>query len=112
MAPSTATHDQFFPWLNVAANGDVGATWLDRRNDPSNLKYDAYLGGSANGGKSFPLNAKLTGVMSNPDDDGFGGSFMGDYTGNAISNTALYASWMDMRNGTFSQDYVGGYKLH
>lgn len=112
VAPSTATHDQFFPWLNVAANGDVGATWLDRRNDPSNLKYDAYLGGSANGGKSFPLNAKLTGVMSNPDDDGFGGSFMGDYTGNAISNTALYASWMDMRNGTFSQDYVGGYKLH
>ncbi|MGC2474834.1 MAG: sialidase family protein [Candidatus Sulfotelmatobacter sp.] len=112
VAPSTATHDQFFPWLNVAANGDVGATWLDRRNDPSNLMYDAYLGGSANGGKSFPLNAKLTSVMSNPNDDGFGGGFMGDYTGNTVAGSTLYASWMDMRNGSFSQDYLGGYKVH
>ncbi len=112
VAPASATHDQFFAWLNVAANGDIGATWLDRRNDPNNLLYDSYLGGSANGGASFPLNVKLTSVMSNPNDDGFGGGFMGDYTGNTIAGSTLYASWMDMRNGTFSQDYVGGYKVH
>jgi hypothetical protein len=112
VAPASATHDQFFAWLNVAANGDIGATWLDRRNDPNNLLYDSYLGGSANGGASFPLNAKLTSVMSNPNDDGFGGGFMGDYTGNTIAGSTLYASWMDMRNGSFSQDYVGGYKVH
>jgi hypothetical protein len=112
VAPASATHDQFFAWLNVAANGDIGATWLDRRNDPNNLLYDSYLGGSANGGASFPLNAKLTSVMSNTNDDGFGGGFMGDYTGNTIAGSTLYASWMDMRNGSFSQDYVGGYKVH
>jgi hypothetical protein len=112
VAPASATHDQFFPWLNVASNGAVGATWLDRRNDPNNVNYDAFVGGSTNGGASFPLNAKLTSVMSNPNDDGFGGGFMGDYTGNTISGSTLYASWMDMRNGSFSQDFVGGYKVH
>jgi hypothetical protein len=112
VAPSSATHDQFFPWINVASNGQIGATWLDRRNDPNNLLYDSFLGGSSNGGVSFPLNAKLTSVMSNPNNDGFGGGFMGDYTGNTIAGATLYASWMDMRNGSFSQDFVGGYKVH
>jgi hypothetical protein len=111
-APATATHDQFFPWINVASNGEIGATWLDRRNDPNNINYDAYLGGSTNGGGSFPLNAKLTSVMSNPFNDGFGGAFMGDYTGNTIIGATLYASWMDSRIGTFMQDEVGGYKVH
>jgi len=37
---------------------------------------------------------------------------MGDYTGNTIAGSTLYASWMDMRNGSFSQDFVGGYKVH
>jgi len=46
--------------------------------------------------------------MSNPLNDGFGGSFMGDYTGNAWDGATLYASWMDSRNGSFMQDEVGG----
>jgi len=112
VAPAAATHDQFFPWLNVAANGAIGATWLDRRNDPGNLLYDAYMGASINGATSFALNVKLTSVMSNPNNDGFGSAFMGDYTGNTIAGATLYASWMDMRNGSFSQDFVGGYKVH
>lgn len=112
VAPSSATHDQFFPWLNVAANGEVAVTWLDRRNDPANLKYDSFATGSTNGGTSFLTNLKLTSVMSNPLDDGFGGAFMGDYTGNTIAGATLYASWMDMRNGSFSQDFVGGVKVH
>src|ERR1022692_672593 len=37
VAPATATHDQFFPWLNVSARGTVGVTWLDRRNDAANI---------------------------------------------------------------------------
>jgi hypothetical protein len=112
VAPSSATHDQFFPWLNVASNGEVAVTWLDRRNDPANLKYDSFATGSTNGGTSFLTNLKLTSVMSNPLDDGFGGAFMGDYTGNTIAGATLYASWMDMRNGSFSQDFVGGVKVH
>jgi hypothetical protein len=112
VAPASATHDQFFPWINVASNGQIGATWLDRRNDPSNVLYDAFLGGSSNGGASFPLNVKLSSTMSNPNNDGFGGAFMGDYTGNTIAGATLYASWMDSRNGSFMQDEVGGYKVH
>jgi hypothetical protein len=112
VAPASATHDQFFPWINVASNGQIGATWLDRRNDSGNLLYDAFLGGSSNGGASFQLNVKLSSTMSNPDNDGFGGAFMGDYTGNTIAGATLYASWMDSRNGSFMQDEVGGYKVH
>ena len=83
-----------------------------RRQQVARLLYDSFLGGSTNGGASFALNKKLTSVMSNPDNDGFGGGFMGDYTGNTIAGATLYASWMDMRNGSFSQDFVGGYKVH
>lgn len=77
------------PWLSVAANGEVAVTWLDRRNDPDNVNYDSYATGSTNGGTSFLTNLKLTSVMSNPFDDGFGGGFMGDYTGNAVAGSTL-----------------------
>jgi hypothetical protein len=109
ISPATVTHDQFFPWLNVSARGTVGVTWLDRRNDPANINYDAFATFSGNGGASFTSNQKLTSVMSNPFNDGFGGGFMGDYSGNAWDGATLFASWMDTRNGSFTQDEVGGY---
>lgn len=108
---STATHDQFFPWVNVNARGTIGVTWLDRRNDPSNVKYDSFAGFSTNGGASFMINKKLTSVMSDPFNDGFGGAFMGDYTGNTWDRGTLFASWMDSRNGSFMQDEVGGFAV-
>ncbi len=108
VAPSTDTHDQFFPWLTVSSSGIVGVTWLDRRNDPSNLSYEAYATASLNGGTSFVKNFQLASAPSNPDNDGFGGSFMGDYTGNYWDGKTLYASWMDTRNGVNCQDFVGG----
>jgi hypothetical protein len=107
VAPPSDRHDQFFPWLNVSANGIVGVTWLDRRNDPSNVKYDAYGAASSNGGASFP-NARLTATSSNPADDGFGGTFLGDYTGNAWGGGALIAAWTDTSNGSTGQDVLGG----
>ncbi len=109
VAPASATNDQFFPWLNVSLRGTVGVTWLDRRNDPANINYDSFSSMSPNGGVTFSPNQKLTSVMSNPFNDGFGSSFMGDYTGNAWSGATLFASWMDSRNGSFMQDEVGGY---
>jgi len=57
----------------------------------------------------FSTNQKLTSVMSNPFNDGFGSSFMGDYTGNAWDGATLFASWMDSRTGSFMQDEVGGF---
>jgi hypothetical protein len=109
VAPPTATHDQFFPWINVSSTGVIGVTWLDRRNDPANISYDAAGAGSKDGGLTYP-NRKLSTAMSNPNNDGFGGGFMGDYTGNAWAGGSLYMSWMDSRNGGNMQDEVGGLK--
>ncbi len=109
VAPPTATHDQFFPWLTVSLHGTVGVSWLDRRNDPSNLSYEAFATISNNGGTSFATNTQIASAPSNPLNDGFGGAFMGDYTGNYWATaTRFYASWMDTRNGTNCQDEVGG----
>jgi hypothetical protein len=109
VAPSSVAHDQFFPWINVSSKGTIGVTWLDRRNDASNINYDSFATFSNNGGTSFSTNQKLTSVMSNPFNDGFGSSFMGDYTGNAWDGATLFASWMDSRTGSFMQDEVGGF---
>ena len=108
VTPKTDTHDQFFPWLTVSLKGTVGVTWLDRRNDPSNLSYEAFASTSASG-TSFSTNVQIASVASNPNNDGFGGGFMGDYTGNYWSGNTLYASWMDTRSGVSAQDFVGGY---
>jgi len=107
VAPTTGAHDQFFPWVNVSSTGVVGASWLDRRNDPSNINYDAFGAGSKDGGKTYP-NQKLSAKISNPNNDGFGGQFMGDYTGNSWAGGSLYVSWMDTSNGAIAQDLVGG----
>jgi hypothetical protein len=101
--------DQFFPWLSVSSSGLVGVSWLDRRDDPTNLSYEAFAAISNDGGATFP-NLQIASATSNPNNDGFKGGFMGDYTGNVWNNTGttLYASWMDSRNGTSMQDEVGG----
>lgn len=112
VAAPSVTHDQFFPWLTVSRAGLVGVTWLDRRNDPSNVKYQAFAAFSNNGATSFSRNIPLATVLSNPNNDGFGGTFMGDYTGNYWSTPLnLVASWMDSRNGVNMQDEVGGFLL-
>jgi len=105
---TSTTGDQFFQWLNInQKNGRVGVTWLDRRNDPSNLSYQPFFAYSANGGKSFSAGHALSSKKSNPDNDGFGGTFMGDYTGNAWNGKALYQSYMDTTTKT-CQDFVTG----
>ncbi|HEV2176620.1 MAG TPA: sialidase family protein [Terriglobia bacterium] len=104
----TAVHDQFFPWLNVSQTGIVGVTWMDRRNDPSNINYQEFSALSFNGGASFGRNTVISTASSDPFNDGFGGSFMGDYSGNSWSGKTLFASWTDTRTG-IAQDEVGGF---
>lgn len=111
VAPPTATNDQFFPWLSVSKDGTVGVTWLDRRNDPNNVSYEAFASLSSDGGTTFPANIDLSSAPSNPFNDGFGGGFMGDNTGNTWVNPgpALRASWTDTRSGV-AQNETGGYR--
>ncbi|HEX8817930.1 MAG TPA: hypothetical protein VF753_20750, partial [Terriglobales bacterium] len=42
LAPESDTHDQFFPAISVNKNGLVGVSWLDRRNDPNDIDYQAF----------------------------------------------------------------------
>jgi hypothetical protein len=107
VAPASDTHDQFFPWMNISATSTMGVTWLDRRNDPSNINYEAFAGIPVVGTTTF-TNYQIASVASDPFNDGFGGGFMGDYTGNVWAGTSLYATWTDTRNGSTGQDWIGG----
>jgi hypothetical protein len=95
------TKDQFLPWLSVS---QTGATWLDRRRDAANFKWDAYAALSTNGGARFGVNTRLSSVQSSPSNDGFGDGFMGDYTGNDWTGKNLHVSWPDTRSGASAQD--------
>ncbi len=118
VSPS-GTHDQFFPWVSAntpivtvaSAAVPVAVTWLDRRNDPSNISYQPFVSFLVTS-TTFAANIPETTVLSNPNDDGFGGLFMGDYTTNAWAGITprLYHSWMDTRTGV-SQDWVGGMQV-
>ena len=103
------THDQFFPWISVSPAGLVGVSWLDRRNDPNNLDYQAFAGISTDGGLSY-RNVQLTQAFSDPN---VGGGFeIGQYTGNTWDGSNYFvAAWMDESNGVNTQDEVGGIRL-
>jgi hypothetical protein len=108
---SNASGDQFFPWVSVG-NQRVTVSWLDRRNDPANLKYQPVIAESGNGGVSFGPIHLLSTAMSNPLNDGFGGSFMGDYRTSVTTQGTFNAVWMDTTTGTNNvQDEFGGYRL-
>jgi hypothetical protein len=110
VTPTSDTHDQFFNWLKVSgADGTVEVAWLDRRNDPSNVSYEAFSSISTTGGTSFQTNKKLSTAMSNPVNDGFGGGFMGDYTGATWVGEKFYFTSCDTRNGSDCQDWLVGY---
>jgi hypothetical protein len=111
VAGPSATHDQFFPWLNVSNDGVVGVTWMDRRNDPLNVSYEEFGAVSTDGGKTFSTNYQLAPQPSNPDNDGLGGIFMGDYSGNAWSGEKLYATWTDTSDGQTARAVVGGLEV-
>ena len=114
VAPASDTHDQFFPWLSVSGTGLVGVSWLDRRNDPANVDYQAFAAISTDGGQSFQPNIQLTTAFSNPNVNGYAdNAWMGDYTGNTWDGPNYFvAAWMDSSNGIDMQEVVGGIRLH
>jgi hypothetical protein len=110
VAPPSDTHDQFFPWLSVSPTGLVGVSWLDRRNDPNNIKYQAFAGFSADGGLSFQPNVQLTSGFSDPNNNTE--VTIGDYTGDTWNGPNYFlAAWMDNSQTTYMQDFVGGIRL-
>jgi len=65
--------------------------------------YDIFMADSVDSGATFLPNVRLTSSSSNPDFDGFGGGFIGDYFGLSVSGVAV---WDDTRN--FNQDIFAG----
>jgi len=113
VAPPSDNHDQFFPWLAVSPRGLLGVSWLDRRNDPANVNYQAFATISSDGGKSFHPDMQLTTAFSNPNNNGGpNNSWMGDYAGNAWDGANNFvAAWMDSSNGRNMQVMVGGIRV-
>ena len=58
--PPGSGADQYLPRVSVAPDGRVDAVFLDRRNDPANLRNDVYYTFSTDGGRTFAPNLKVT----------------------------------------------------
>ena len=110
VAPPSENHDQFFPWLAVSPKGLVGVSWLDRRNDPANVNYQAFGTISSDGGKSYHPDVQLTTAFSNPNANG--NIWIGDYTGSTWAGPNNFlAAWMDNSNSYYMTDFVGGIRV-
>jgi hypothetical protein len=98
-------HDQFFPWIAVGARGTIRVMWGDDRLDtvnPGGKLYDIFMAQSKDHGASFSPNVRVTNTSSDPDFDGFNGTFIGDYFGLSASGVPV---WSDTRN--LNQDIFG-----
>lgn len=98
---------QYLPALAVARNGRVDVVFFDRRNDPANLRNDAYLATSEDGGGSF-RNIRLS---SESFDSRVGPSAgpllpadLGTRLGLAATAQSSLAAWTDTRLGTIETE--------
>jgi hypothetical protein len=104
--PPGSPRDQFFPWIAVDGEGIVRVIWGDDRLDSVNFGgklYDIFMATSFDQGGTFSPNVRVTTASSDPDFDGFGGGFIGDYFGLSAYGVAV---WADTRDG--NQDIFAG----
>lgn len=95
--------DQYMPRVAVAPGGRVDVLFLDRRNDPSNVLTDAYLGLSGDDGDSWD-NVRVSsasfdsrvGFTANPKLE----ADLGSRVGLASTDDVAFAAWTDTRLGT------------
>jgi hypothetical protein len=90
--------DQLEPWVWVDDAGHVHVQFLDRRDDPANLKLSVYLATSTNGGASFGPNIRISdaglvqgGVPGRPT------RWIGDYSGGVGAGGKNHVVWADGR---------------
>lgn len=98
--PAGVANDQFNQWLAVdASDGSISVSFYDTRNDPTHVSTDVYYARSADGGKTFTTNVKVTTAMTNeagPGADPFGNQY-GDYEGIAALDGVAHPIWTDRR---------------
>jgi hypothetical protein len=102
-----ARNDQFFPWVATAHNGKSYAVWLDCRDSPNNHDIRAFQGDSIDDGLTW-LNLRIGTKQWDPDKGFFkSASFIGDYSGMAASNKAVYPVWTDGRASAMNRTGIG-----
>ncbi len=112
--PSGDGKDQYLPRLGAAPGGRIDVVFLDRRNDPADIRNDAYFSWSQDDGRTFAPNVKLTSQSSDtrigqrylvPSAEGL--VEIGGRIGLLSRSTSAIAAWPDMRNaalGSTEQD--------
>ena len=100
---ANSTHQQWLHWLSVGPSGQVG---VSTNFITTGTQYIAKAAFSTDGGATY-TKRKTSTAVSNTTSDGFGGGFIGDYTGNIWTGGTLHQSWPDTRTGV-SADETGG----
>ena len=101
--PANAVQDH--PWIVWGANGDLYASWRDRRNDPSQsatANFDLYAAYSADGGITWSQNLRLSPQSSAASAEEAGDDFIGEavapdgtaWTGWAILSGSSRQVWL------------------
>lgn len=86
---------QWWPWIAVhPATGELGCSWLDRREDPADCLYRPWGSISSDGGITWIDNMPIASELSDPSDI----NFLGDYCGLTFKDGGFYAGWTDARN--------------
>jgi hypothetical protein len=86
----------FTPAVAVAADGTVGVTYYDLRNDTrarATLGTDAFLARSSDGGASWQETGLTADSFDLTNAPRAGGYFVGDYTGLATSDSRFVAAY-------------------
>jgi hypothetical protein len=96
-------NDQFFPWLAAHPDGLVSIIWLDRRNDPDNINFDAYYTNTYDG-QTFLPNVRVSTATSLLGSLGW----IGDYQGIAATAGGVFPIWNDARTGTPAAFFARG----
>jgi hypothetical protein len=108
---TSASGDEFLPWINLDATGKkIAVTWLDRRNDAANKLYQPFFASSHNGttwGNNHAISATKSDPNKGSDSNGVA---IGDHRAHRWVGKTVYAVWPDTRTGS-AQCEVGGIQL-
>ncbi|HUR24640.1 MAG TPA: sialidase family protein [Candidatus Thermoplasmatota archaeon] len=104
---STANH-QVLPAVAVSPQGVVGVSFIDKRDDPANSDYHAYVAVSRDG-ETFE-EGRMTAVASVEANVADGLQPIGDYYGIAYGADGFVALWEDGREGTADVPYGTAYR--
>src|SRR5262249_52515268 len=75
--------------------GNIGVSWYDTRNDPTNTKPEFFASFSVNGGRCFLPNAQTPTSPSNATPDQNAGFDYGDFTGATFQSGVFHPAWAD-----------------